>query len=113
MTFPRLEDLEGEFLDAPTMEILGDSITYKTPGGSFVPIRGYVDFGDQARDLETGQIIAQDITVEVLHADVPVRPTGPCRVTIGKLPGTIYKPVNVRNSRDGNHWIFEVERVNA
>jgi hypothetical protein len=113
MNGPTLEDIEGSFLDAPTMAILGDSISYKTSGGSFVAIRGYVDFGESARDLETGQIIAQEITVEVLRTDVPVRPNAQCRVTIGKLAGRIYKPVNIRNSEDGNHWLFEVDRVNA
>lgn len=111
-TGPRLEDLQVP-IAAGCMERLGDSIAYKAPGGSYVPIRGYVDFGEAARDLETGQIIAQDITVEVTHAAVAVRPTALARVTIDKLPGLTFKPVNVRNSNDGDHWIFEVEKVSA
>lgn len=112
MTMRNLEDLEAG-LDEPCMAILGDSISYKAPGGSFAAIRGYVDFGEQARDLQTGQVIAQDITVEVRHADVPTRPSALARIMIGKLPGKVFRPVNVRNSEDGNHWLFEVEAVNV
>lgn len=95
------------------MERLGESIAYKAPGGDYLPIRGYVDFGEQTRNLQTNQVIAQDITVEVLHADVPVRPNSQCLVTIVKLPGKTYRPVNVRNSDDGDHWLFEVEQVSG
>lgn len=112
MTF-RLEDQQGAFLDAPCMDILGDSIAYQTVGGALLPMRGYVDFTEQMLDIATGQAIAQDITVEVRHADVPVRPSAQCRVTIARLLGKTFRPVNVRNSADGNHWIFELEKISG
>lgn len=113
MTFPRLEDIEDSFLNRKVMDSLGDSISYKPLGGSYAPIRGYVDFGEQERDLETGKIIAQEISVEVMRADVPVRPSATSRLTITQYGAQIFRPVNVRLSEDGRHWLFEVEKVSA
>lgn len=113
MTFPNLEDIGDDFLDRRVMDSLGDSMSYAAPGGVFSPIRGFVDFGEQERDLETGKIIAQEIAVEVLRADVPVRPSSASRVIIKQYGTQTFKPVNVRLSEDGRHWLFEVEKVNA
>lgn len=111
-TGPRLEDLQDLF-GVQCADILGDSLTYTAPGGSPMPIRGYVDFGDQVQDLETGKIIAQDIMVEVPIAVVPTRPTGLARITISAIPDATFKPVNVARSDDGHHWRFNVEKVNG
>lgn len=113
MTFPNLEDIGDDFLDRRVMDSLGDSIMYAAPGGTFAAKRAYVDFGEQERDLETGKIIAQEISVEVLISDVSVRPSGGSRLTIKKYGSQLFKPVNVRLSEDGRHWLFEVEKVNA
>lgn len=113
MTFPRLEDLQDSFLDRKVMDSLGDSISYQPPGGSYVPLRAYVDFGEQERDLETGKIIAQEISLEVLRADVPVRPSASSRLTITQYGSQVFRPVNVRLAEDGQHWLFEVEKVSA
>jgi hypothetical protein len=74
-----------------------------------VPLKAYVDYADAMRSLETGQVIEQDITVEVLIADVPVRPNASCRVILGRIPGKVMKPINVRRDRSGTHWQFEVK----
>ena len=111
-TGPRLEDLQDLF-GGTCAEILGDSLTYQAPGGSPLSIRGYVDFGDQMQDLETGKVIAQDILVEVPMVTVPTRPTSLSRVTIAAIPGLTFKPVNVERSDDGLHWRFQLSQVNG
>lgn len=112
MPMPNLEDLEGD-LDATCMSSLGDSIAY-TPVVGEVVTRGYVNYRDAVREIETGQVIAQDITVEILISAAPEKPTGAARITLGKLPGLIFKPANVRRSGEGGtHWEFEVVRTNA
>lgn len=75
------------------------------------PMRGYVDYADALRDMETGRIVEQDISVEVLIADVPTKPNGNCRVILGKIPGLTFKPINVRRDKGGAHWQFEVSRT--
>lgn len=111
MPLPTLESLEGRMDDA-CMSILGDSIAY-TPVAGAVVTRGYVDYRDALREIETGQVIAQDITVGILIAAAPARPTTPCRITLAKAPGFTFKPVNVRRDQSGTHWEFELDKVNA
>jgi len=113
MTFPALEDIEGEFLNRTCMDVLGDSIQYKVSGGSFVAMKVYGDFAEALRDIATGKVISQDITCQMLADDLPRRPLEADRLTIGRVGDIAFKPVNVRRSQDGKHWEFEVVKVNA
>lgn len=113
MTFPALEDLEDEFLNRTCMDVLGDSLEFIIAGGSFVPMKAYGEFAEAIRDLSTGTVISQDITLQMLAADLPRRPIEADRVRITRLGSTIFKPVNVRRSQDGKHWEFELVKVNA
>lgn len=110
---PTLESLQDEWLDPQCMAALGDAIQYKPAGGSFAPLRAYVDYGEALREIETGKIIDQEIGVEMLMADAAEKPSGACRVMLGRLPGLIFKPVNVMIGRSGTHWAFGVVRVNG
>jgi hypothetical protein len=113
MTGPRLEDMQDDDLDAACMAALGDTIRYKPVGGAYRTLSAYVSYADAIRDIETGQMIAQDITVDMLIADVPVKPSGQCRLTLARLSGLTFRPINVRRDNAGTHWQFEVEKVNA
>jgi len=112
MAIPTLEDL-ADGMESTCMARLGDTVQYRPVGGMFTSIKGYVDYGESMRDLGTGQIIAQDITVELLHSDVPVRPSPVSRIQLAKLNGQTFRPTNVRNSESGDAWVFELERVNG
>lgn len=110
---PVLEDLEAS-LDEACMAGLGDGIGYKAVGAStFAAMRAYVEYGELARSLDGGQAIEQDIRVEVLCSQVPARPSDAVRITLGKLPGKVFKPINVGLTDSGTHWAFEVKRVNG
>lgn len=112
-TGPVLEDVEA-ILDEVCMAGLGDGIGYKAAGAAtFTPMRAYVEYGELARSLDGGQAIEQNIRVEVLCSQVPARPGAAVRITLGKLPGKTFKPVNVGLTDSGTHWAFEVERVNG
>lgn len=113
MTFPALEDLEAEWLDRPVMDALGDSIEFQLAGGSFTAKKAFGEFAEALRDMATGTVIDQDITLQMLIVDLPRRPIGSDRVRIARVPGTTFKPTNVRRSQDGKHWEFELEKVNA
>lgn len=113
MTFPALEDLEDEFLNRTCMDVLGDSIEYQVVGGTFTAKKAYGEFADAIRDISTGSVISQDITLQMLVDDLPRRPTGSDRVRVARIGSTIYKPVNVRRSQDGKHWEFEVVTANG
>ncbi|WP_333837935.1 hypothetical protein [Novosphingobium sp.] len=94
-------------------DILGDGLFYAAPGGQRLPMRGYVDFGEQQQDIQTGKVIAQDIRVELPIATCPARPTGLARLTINALPGLVFKPIDIVRSEDGRHWAFNLEKVVA
>ena len=113
MTFPALEDLEDEFLNRTCMDVLGDSIEFQLVGGSFVAMKAFGEFTEALRDISTGSVISQDITLQMLADDLPRRPTGSDRVRVSRIGPDIYKPVNVRRSQDGKHWEFELVKVNA
>lgn len=108
-----MEDFEGA-MDRMCIDTLGDSIEYKEAGASgYAAVRGYVEHSEAVRDLQTGMIIEQDITVELLRADVPARPSGAARVRLPKIAGKTFRPVNVRLGESGTHWLFELEAVSA
>lgn len=109
---PTLEDLTDEVLDATCMAALGDSVEYASNGSTFTAYRAYVDYGEALRDLQTGQVIEQDITVEMLVSDI-ARPTSTARITLGRLSGLTFRPVNIRRDNSGTHWQFNVEKVSA
>lgn len=107
-----LEELESG-MDASCMSILGDSITYRPVSGPAKSIKAYVSFEELARALEVGQAIQQAMTCEVQRSDVAVRPSDACRITLAKVPGKTFKPVNVSLDRSGTHWLFELVKVNG
>ncbi len=112
MAQPTLEDLTAG-LDAACVAALGDTIQFKPAGGAYATIKSFVEFSDRVRDLETGRVVEQDITVEVFDADVAERPTGNDRVRIAAKPGETFRPINAARNRSGSGWVFEVVKVSA
>ncbi len=112
MPLPSLEDFEST-LNRTSMDVLGDSIEYQVVGGAFTPKKAYGEFADAIRDISTGTVISQDITLQMLVDDLQRRPNGSDRVRVSRIGSTIYKPVNVRRSQDGKHWEFEVVTANG
>lgn len=104
-----LEELEAEFLDRPSLDILGDAIRYRPAGSAWTDMRAFVDYGDAVSDADTGKVIAQDIAVELLKADVPAKPNGQCRLTLAKTGAAEFRPINVMDA--GSWWKFGVERA--
>lgn len=114
MTPPRtLEDFDAGD-DAVCDDLVGDTIQYRAAGApSFTTHKAYVDYADSLRSIETGQVIEQDISVELRKALIAAKPTAAARITLARLPGRTFKPVNVRSSSDGAYWIFEVQQIHA
>lgn len=110
MPLPTLEDLDA-LVNEACMDVLGDTLTYTPAGQSARTLKGYVENTEAIRDLQTGQVIEQAMTVQVLVVDVPARPSGAVRIALPKKPGKTYKPANVRMDRSGTHWEFELVAV--
>lgn len=107
-----LEELEAG-LDAKCITVLGDTITYRPAGGAALSLKAYVNHEDVARSLDVGQAIEQQMTCEVLRSDVPARPGSAVRISLPKIPGKLFQPVNVTLSPGGTHWAFDLKAVNA
>lgn len=108
-TGPSLDDL-FKAADPDITAALGDDVEYMAPGGAFVPLRAMVDYGEGVRDLATGSIIAQDITVRLQKTDVVTRPASTARLKFGDRTGT-FRPINVLENL--TEWVCTVEKVSA
>ena len=108
-----LEDLQGQFLDEPCMEMLGDTIAYKPIGKAWRSMKAYVDHSDQAQTLDASKVIAQDLSLQLLKSQVPSRPSKGVLIRLPKVPLKTFGPVNVRSDASGDYWEFEVIAVNV
>lgn len=108
-----LEDMEEALYGASFDDQIGDSFRYKAAGGAFSDKTGFIDYADQDRTLDASTVIEQAITVEVSKTSVPVKPDAQCRVTLPKLAGKTFKPINVGSDASGNCWTFQLQAVNA
>lgn len=71
MAQPTLDSLTAD-LNAQTVGLLGDPITYKVGSAAAVPIRAFVDHTDKTDAFGGVQMTAQDMIIEVFKTDVPV-----------------------------------------
>ena len=105
-----LEELEPG-MDAECMSILGDSITYRRASGPTLSLKAYVNFEEVARSIDIGQAIEQAMTAEIKVSDLPQRPALADRITLAKVSGRTFQPINVSRDRSGTHWIFDLKKV--
>lgn len=110
MPLPTLETLTAG-LDRACAQVLGDTIQYRAAGGEYAPIKAHVNYRDMAQAFEAAQAIAQDIMVTLPKTDVPAKPGAADRLTLPRVPGATFKPINVRSDESGTHWEFEVVKV--
>lgn len=110
MALPTLESFDT-LLDRTCADVLGDAIQYAADGVTFAAKQAHVDYADAARAMDTAEVFEQDMTLAMVKADVPARPTGAVRITLPKVAGKTFKPVNVRNDASGTHWVFELKEV--
>lgn len=112
MAIPTLDDYTA-MLDEACRDYLYETIQYKPASGSYGDEKARVEYQDTTRAFETSQVMVQAIRVSLLKADVPAKPNSLCRLTLPRLSGKIFKPVNIGSDEAGTHWEFDVETVNA
>ena len=112
MPLPNLESLEAG-LDRACADVLGDTISYKAVGqADFALIKAHLDYREIAEGLSSSiEVIAQDMRVSMLRADVPVRPGSGVRIRLPKVPDRTFKPIAARLGESGTHWEFELKDV--
>lgn len=113
MALPRLEDLDA-IVNRIVADVVGDAIQYRAAGASsYSTLSAHVDYRDEVKAFDGASAMAQDIRVEMLIADVPVKPNGDVRITLPKRPGKVFKPINANYDQSGEHWAFELKDVPA
>lgn len=101
MALPTLESLT-DTLDAQTVGLLGDPISYKVGDTAAVSINAFVDHTDKTEAFAGNQITAQDIVVDVRKIDIPTVSTTDV-VTLPRT-GLTYSPKDWLNSPCGRFW---------
>jgi hypothetical protein len=97
-----------EELDALTVSIVGDTITYAPEGGDPVEIKAFADHSDQVVGLGVAGGVTGDASIEVLVSDV----AQPSRGDVITLPrtGQTYRPSSWTRSRSGTLWMIYLKR---
>lgn len=109
MVIPNINTVFDDAAIGVVDDILGDTIQYKPKGGVYADLQGYVDYGEAVRDIATGILIDQDISLKIAKALVPARPGGNDRLILPKLPNVEFKPINTQDV--GDDWLIAVQRV--
>ena len=94
-------------------DILGHDIFYTPLGGTrrIVRVQGNYEDGEVAGGFSGA--VEQQIELMFLKADVPVMPRKGDRITLPRIPGKTFEPINVQNDESGHHWLFNVKAVNG
>ena len=105
-----LESLTPD-MDAAIDDILGERITYHVDGGPPIYPKAHVTYADAPQDIGAGQAIEQNITVHIRKISLPRMPNSSDRITLGKVMGKVFKPVNPSLDDSGLHWILNLKVV--
>lgn len=98
-------------MDDAIDNILGERITYRVNGGPPIYPKAHVFYADAQTDIGAGQAIEQDIKVHIRKISLPTMPNSADRITLGKRPGLVFKPVNPSHDDSGLHWILNLKVV--
>lgn len=84
---------------------LGDTITYVvSETGTILTIAATVDYADGIRDIGAGQMVEQEMMVEIRKVLLPAAPSKYDRMQFPKRPGQTYFPGTVKTDETGHYW---------
>lgn len=99
-----LEALSPE-LFAKCDDTLGETITYVVGAtGTILTPAATVDYADAIRDIGAGQLVEQEMMVEIRKALLPAAPASTDRIQLPKRPGKTYFPGTVKTDETGHYW---------
>jgi len=112
VTRPRLSDIEP-MMNAQCRDVLGHAIYYTPVGGVRRTVYVQGNYEDGAVTAGFSAAVEQKIELMVMKTDVPARPSKGVRITLLRVPGKLYEPVDVQNDETGYHWLFNLKAVPA
>ena len=98
-----LEALSPE-LFAKCDDTLGETIIYVTATGAILSINATVDYADAIRAIGAGQLVEQDMMVEIRKSLLPAEPGSAVRMQLPQRPGKTYYPGTVKTDETGHYW---------
>lgn len=111
MPFPNLSAFDA-LLAQTCAAVLGDEIQYRVDGAAeFITLHAHGNYEDQISAFEGSAAIEQDIRLEIPKVNLPIKPNGKARVTLPRVPGRLFRPINVHTDKSGEHWVFELKDV--
>lgn len=96
---------------ATARTVLGHDVLYTPAGGAAQTIKTQGDYSPNMLNGEVSVGIDQDIELMVLKTDLAAMPADGDRITLPRVPGKTFKPVNVHHDETAEHWLFNLKRV--
>lgn len=87
-------------------DTVGEAIVYVLAGGTILSINATVDYGDGVRNIGAGQMIDQEMMVEIRKSLLPAEPSSTERMQFPKRPGLTYRPGTVKTDTTGHYWLI-------
>lgn len=100
-----LEALSPEMF-AKCDDTLGETITYVTATGAILSLNATVNYADGTRDIGAGQMVDQEMMVEIRKSLLPAAPGSAVRMQLPKRPGLTYRPGTVKTDETGHYWLI-------
>jgi hypothetical protein len=102
MVLPDLESLTDELFET-TNAVLGSPAIYTVAGELPIAIRVDIFDLEMQRDYGGSAAVGSELNIEIMAADIPLRPTNEDLIEIPKT-GIIYSPVKVVLDDSGRLW---------
>jgi hypothetical protein len=112
VTRPRLSDIEP-MMHSQCMDANSHDIYYTPVGGSRRTLCVQGNYEDGVVTAGFSAAVEQKIELMVMKTDVPARPSKGVRITLPRVPGKMYEPVDVQDDATGYHWLFNLKAVTA
>lgn len=108
MKFDQLTDR----MDAAHAKRMGDRIRYTTADGVTIPqLACFVDYGDGDLDVGAGQLVEQDISIEIPKSSLVSKPSSGVRLVLPRRSENTFRPAEVATDANGTHWVITLKEV--
>jgi hypothetical protein len=110
MTRARLADIEPT-MNTECRDVLGHAIYYTPVGGARRTVYVQANYEDGEAKGGFSAAVEQKIEIMVIKTDVTAMPGRGVRITLPRVPGKLFEPVDVQNDESGYHWLFSLKAV--
>jgi hypothetical protein len=92
-------------------QYLGDTVTITPPSGPAIVLKLNATHRDRRADFGLSSATVQDAMLDVDMHKLPGRPGKGWRVSLPRIPGRIFEPLDVERDDSGLRWEFALKGV--